>query len=893
MRWRVGWHLFAYWVARDLFKNSLRTGLTILGAALGVAIALSMHLANQSAIRQFADNVRLIRGDAWLTLQARGGGELNETALQHLFPLWTQGVTFRALLEEQGLVTHTTQEAPLVIQLVGTDLTDLSNAFPDSPQGSWQAFQTQSPERLFLEAPQPGPQSTQPGAAIIGEELAATLGVHRGDRFNITVQDRVVSLSVVGVLRREALGKSFGGYLALLDIASLQPLLGLEGKLSRVLLFPSTTGPAGFRPEIGQDGQLRTWLTHHLPRHVEVITNDETVSRTNQMVASYRGNLMALSFIALLVSMLLIYNTFSISTLRRRTSLGVLRSLGAHTRDLATAFLLEALLIGLAGSVLGLVFGLMLAQGSVRGVSQTMQLLYTGQPLYGLSWHWSDLVFALVVGVGTSMAAAALPVWEALKVPPAQLNRADTGEHRLGTLAVPLGATGLAMMLVGGLLCGLPGVIWLGVPLYGFVAALLLNLGMILVIPLLLKHGLLMVQRTLGGWFGPAVRSGVGLLASQLTRSWIAVSSLAVTMGLLVSMTVMIASFQDAVIGWVNQSLRADVWIQSTLRQNAKQTLGLIRPELLAVMRGLPGVAAVDDFYDIQLTVEGGKYARLGAGDAAIIQRYGNLTFYEGGRHREVLGRLATTPNTALVSESFSQRFNKHLGDTVTLPTPSGPVTLTILGVYRDFASDLGYLIVNKRDFVRWFQENPTNSVALYLKPGFTPTQVKGELLKRLPGNARLSIQTNQELRDEVIRVFHQTFSITYGLQAITLFITLLTVGGALIMVTLLTMRDLATLRTLGASVPFLKRLLNVQALTLVSGGLLTGTLLGGLLALILIYVINKQSFGWSIGLVIPWLQLAQFVGVMLLTAPVGGRLAYVLALRPRLPRIMRELSRD
>lgn len=890
---RVGWHLFGQWVARDLQKNILRTGLTILGAALGVAISLSMHLANQSAIRQFADNVRLIRGDAWLTLQARGGGELNEATLQHLFPLWSRGVTFRALLEEQGLVTPKGERSPLVIQLVGTDLTDLTDAFPDSPQGSWQAFQTQSPDTLFLEAPQQSPQSNQPGASIIGEELAKALNLHRGDHFTMTVQDRVVTLSVMGILRREALGKSFGGYLALLDLAALQPLLGLEGKLSRVLLFPSTTAPHGFRPLVHQDGKLRTWLAKHLPTHVEVITNDETVSRTNQMVASYRGNLMALSFIALLVSMLLIYNTFSISTLRRRPSLGVLRSLGARTQDLATAFLLEALLMGVAGSMLGLGLGLILAQGSVQGVSQTMQLLYTGQPLYGLSWQWGDLVFALVVGVGTSMAAAALPVWEALRVPPAQLNRADTGEQRLAALAFPLGQIGMVMMLVGGLLCLLPGVIWLGVPIYGFVAALLLNLGMILVIPLLLKHALPSVQQVLGTWLGPAVRSGVGLLASQLTRSWIAVSSLAVTMGLLVSMTVMIASFQDAVIGWVNQSLRADVWIQSTLRQSAKQTLGLIRPELLGLMRNLPGVAAVDDFYDIQLAVEGGKYARLGAGDAAIIQRYGDLTFYEGGRHQDVLAKLANTPDSALISESFSQRFNKHLGDRVQLPTPTGSVSLKILGVYRDFASDLGYLIVNKRDYVRWFQENPTNSVALYLNPGFTPTQVKGELLRRLPTNARLTIQTNQELRNEVIRVFHQTFSITYGLQAITLFITLLTVGGALIMVTLLTMRDLATLRTLGASVAFLKRLLNVQALTLVGGGLVTGTVLGGLLALILIYVINKQSFGWSIGLVVPWTQLAQFVGVMLLTAPVGGGLAYLLALRPRLPRIMRELSRD
>jgi putative ABC transport system permease protein len=348
----------------------------------------------------------------------------------------------------------------------------------------------------------------------------------------------------------------------------------------------------------------------------------------------------------------------------------------------------------------------------------------------------------------------------------------------------------------------------------------------------------------------------------------VSVAALAISVAMLVAIAVMIGSFRETVIYWVGQTLRADLYVATARRSNL-DAQATISPELERAIASDRDVAGVDRFRALTVTFRD-RLIVLGSGDFRVLLDHGALVFKapaDGpGALRAAIGRDAV-----VVSEALSIRFGVRAGDMIDLPTPGGPRPFHVTAVYYDYSTDRGIVVMDRGTFLRHFGDQRPTSLSVYLREGAEAAAVRDRLMSALGPAHRLFVHTNTTLRAEVLRIFDATFAITYGLEAIAIVVAVLGVTGTLVTLILERRRELATLRLVGADLAQIRRMVVIEAgmLGLVSQGL--GLAAGVALSLILIYVINVQSFGWTIQFHVPATFLAQAMGAVLLATALAG----------------------
>ena len=411
------------------------------------------------------------------------------------------------------------------------------------------------------------------------------------------------------------------------------------------------------------------------------------------------------------------------------------------------------------------------------------------------------LLLGLVFGVGLTLAASVAPIWEATQVEPAETLRPGAqrggGQQRSNWFAL----AGLASFALAGWMALQSPVMQL--PLWGYASAFCLILGTAFVTPwMLLNVGVPwlapLCQRVMGAPGLVAVRS----LKGSLGRTAVAASSLMVGIALMVSLAVMIASFRETVNVWVNQTLKADLWVEPAAKRTSRQ-YGALSPAVIQAAKTTSGVALVDCFYEFSTTYNN-EPAMMGVGDATVIGEKGHLMFMGGGDTQGILKTISsnTTPGI-VVSESFSNRHHVLSGDSISLETPSGTQQFLVGGVYYDYASEFGYIIMPRVHYERFYQDTRVSNLAVYVEPSHDVGQVRDAFFAKVqalaPGT-QLRVRTNAELRAEVFRVFEQTFSITYALHAIAMAVALLAVLNTLLTLVTEARRELAILTYIGTT---------------------------------------------------------------------------------------------
>ncbi|MDX2086186.1 MAG: FtsX-like permease family protein [Candidatus Melainabacteria bacterium] len=865
----AGFRLFRQCNLRDLYRNRLRTTLTILGIALGVAVLLAIHLSSRAAVVHFEDSLVRVAGKSNLEIVSETGQPLSEAILPQLSWLWQVPSHYSPVLESTVAIqqgkhppNRPAESSPDSESLSATLVPLLAVNMLADRQGQDREDQS-SPWA-------PGGEPTnlwdifKPAHAYVGQQLARQQGLKRGQKMVVWANERAVSLTISGILSDEGLGGAYSGALVLMDMGPAQALLHMPGQLSRISLQV---------PE-DQLESLQEKIQAQLPASWVVQRPERRGQQVGQLLRAYQLNLMALSFIALLVGAFLIYNTLSITVIRRRSEIGILRALGLLRWQVAALYLMEALWVGTLGSLLGLALGWWMAQGTLGAVSQTVQQLYTGQPVGHLRVEWTDFAWAFAWGMGFTLLAAICPVWEAATVAPAEASRRGSDESRLHRLSVRLSLLGVALGLLA---------LWASIqppvsdfPLFGFLAAFLLLLAAAACTPLLLQALLPPLSRLLSHYRGAQQGLATRMLFGALGRTSVAVASLAISVSMLVSLTVMIGSFRETVVQWVHQTLQADLFIQPAIRSLSRNT-GFLHPATLSLVRQTPGVRAVDAFIERPIRFQG-QQTYLGAGDFEVLGQYGRLPLLSG----EPLSRLMQREQPkmeakgwvpTLVSESFALRFGVKAGQCIEIKSPTGLLTLGIMGIYTDFSSEQGYLVIPRSVYAKRFKDDSLSSLAVFLHPSADSQQVRQQFMRRLPRQSRLSIQTNRALRAEVLRIFDQTFAVTYAMQGVAIAVAVLAILNTLLALVLEHRRDLGLLKYLGASQKTIRQMVLTQALTLGTLGTALGWGVGWLLAILLIQVINRQSFHWSIQWHWPWPSLLLATGLLLLTAWLGGLL--------------------
>ncbi len=825
--YRIGW--------RYLLRRPWQSVLMILGIALGVAVVVAIDLANAGARRAFDLSAEAVAGRATHVLLGGPQG-LDETLY--------------ARLKRQGL---------------GAPLAPVLSQYVASPQLGGQPMQllgvdpfAEPPFRSYLSSggvlggdPQQvaGRQAldltafiTQPGAVLIAQSLADRYALRAGQVISIETGGKMQPAFIAGLVQpSDELARRGLEGIILADIATAQELTGRVGYLDRidVILVCPTGG------ECPQAERLKAAL----PPGLQLQDAAARSGAVAQMTSAFRVNLTALSLLALLVGMFLIYNTMTFSVVQRRRLFGMLRCIGVTRRQVFSLVMGEALAVGVVGSLLGLALGVLLGQGAVRLVTQTMNDLFFVVSVRGIQISLSSLVKGGLIGLLSTLATAAPPAWEAASVPPraALLRSGLESKARLAMGWAALG--GLGLLALGGALLWLPPampVLW-GLPLndlaLSFAGTFLVVVGAALQTPVIVGWLMRRLTEPLGRLGGTLGRMAPRNVTASLSRTAIAVMALMVAVSVTIGVSVMVGSFRRTVVTWLGETLQGDIYVSAPSLTSVTPSAPLSL-DALAILRAQPGVERVDVLRAAQVESPDGP-VNVDATDSLRVGQERVFLALDGSKDT-VLSRLQA--GSVLVSEPYANRVGLPLrGGQVTLNTPTGPQVFPVIGVYYDYASTQGTVLMDLGVYQRLWNDPMITAAGLRLAEGQDVDAVVAALQNRLSGIQRLVVRANRALRQEVLAVFDRTFAITGALQILATIVAFMGILSALLSLELERRSELGVLRAVGMTARQLWRLILLETglMGLAAGLLAMPT--GYLLSLILIYIINRRSFGWTL----------------------------------------------
>ena len=688
--------------------------------------------------------------------------------------------------------------------------------------------------------------------AVISQRVATRNHVKVGDTLHALAGDRTVTFRVATILPAGIAG--LDSSVMFVDLATAQEVFEKVGLIDRIDLIVDPL----------QLAAVTRAASRAIPPGTRAIEPTVRTGEIQKMLGSFQLNLAALSYVAMLVGMYLIYNTVAISVVQRRPEIGTLRALGATRGEIFRAFLMEGALFGVCGSLLGLVIGTFLAQLSVGAVSRTVDTLYVAS--HADHVVLAPLVFlkAFVVGTVFATLSALFPALEASATAPAIAMRAQGFERRRVRPGVGLAIVGAAMFAVAYGLTFFPALD--GIPVAGYASGLFIIFGASLCVPLVVASAA-RGAHAFAGRLSPAGLLGASNLGSSVRRNSVAVASLMVAIAMMVSVAILIGSFRTTVVAWADDTLKADLFVRPLGLQDASYD-ARFSPKVAAAIRRVPGVAAVDTFRAISIPYRG-TLTSLAAVDFKTVADRNKLRFLG---HVDTAALAHTMPNTenVVVSDPFATRFGAHVGETVDVATPSGIAHFRIVALYNDYSTDSGVILVDKTTFANLFHDDSVNSLAIYAEPGADLTQLRTAVIRSvLP--LRIDVQTTRELRKLVISIFNRTFAITYALYIISITIAVLGVVSTLFALVLERRREIGLLRYLGFTTREIRRSVFYEAAYIGGLGGITGVIAGVFLALLLIFVINRQAFGWLIELHMPWDFLGEAIVLVVVAALIAG----------------------
>ena len=591
-------------------------------------------------------------------------------------------------------------------------------------------------------------------------------------------------------------------------------------------------------------------------------------------MSAFRLNLTALSFISLFVGLFVVHTSTQASLLRRRSEFGLLRSLGATREQVLGLILGEVVLLGLLGAGLGLPLGYWIAQANVDMVSSTLTNLYLLQEIESLqlpAWLYS---LAAAIGLGGAIGGALLPALDMSRRDAKSLLAAFTLHERVGSLALPLLLTGFSIMGTAGVWFWLLGQSWKPA---GFVLAVALLIGLPLLTPLLVQQLCGRIRlRSFG--FTYSLKS----LAVRLQTTSFAVASLGIAIAMLIGITLMVGSFRSTVEAWVETTVRADIYITTESWQAEPQST--LDSKLVSLLASYPGVAKVDRLRKLNVSLPDRRIPLAGV-DMMLSERGSRFPLIRGSSAQAL---QQVREGGVLISEPLSRKTDLAVGDTLLVLGPEGELEFPIAGVYYDYTTEAGSAAMDLTTMSQSFGPGAINAISLYLDKGLEPEVVVDELKARF-SDWPLRVRSNRRLRDEIFRVFDQTFAVVRILQVMSLLIAVCGIMLTLLILAREQVSELAVYRALGAHPLQIFRIFLGKGLGMGLMGLMLGSVGGVLLALILIFVINRSYFGWTVQLYWPWQPIA-FQVLAILTAALLASLYPALGASRVTPT---ELSRD
>lgn len=839
--------LFQNVILRHLRYEWGKLLLAIAGVAIGVAVFVSIRLANTTAFQAFTTSLDVVTGKANLQALSNDGLGFDERFIVQLrrSPAVigaAPAIEQYAQVEDSLELARPGSGTPLLV--FGIDVF-AENAFrtyefQESAAGGDAGLQ-------FL---------LQRNAIIITDKLARQYNLQRGDSIRLVANGARTAFQVVGIVKPEGTASALGGNFALLDIASAQEVFGRIGRLDRIdLLVPAE-----------EREQLREYLAETAPPGVVVREPQSRGAEATRMLESFDLNLTALAFIALFVSMFIIYNTMLTNTLRRRRELGILRALGATRSTIVALFLGEATLIGLLGVAVGLPVGIMLARLALDQVTRTITALYILTVTDELAIDPATLVLGGVIGLLASVVSALPAALEGARAHPRETFSVQTFETKV-SLNLKRIFTGTALALIAAYAASYFGEKLMS-PELGFASAGLLLLGVALLTPAVVSGAGRLFGRVIRRLFGVEGELANAYLLASLGRSSTAIAALMTAIAMLIGVSTMVDSFRRTVEYWMRQTVTADLYITVASNRLSAAAVTPIPEPVWRYVDTLQGVRIVDALRRLKVGYQDGSIFVSGATFNAP-ESDAPLAFQEGGRWNDIMSALDS--GAVVVSEGFGMRYGKGMGDTITIATPSGPQSFRIAGIFYDYSSDAGSVMLKREPFMRLFADSALNSIAIHLRDPSVMEQVRENIERSFAGRYSLVVYSNRALRADALDIFDQTFAITYALQLVAVIVAAIGVANTLAALVVERSREIGILKAVGATAGQIRKMTLVQAGLIGAASQFLGAGAGLLLSMILIYVINRVSFGWTIQLTISPEILVLSGLLVILTAFLAG----------------------
>jgi putative ABC transport system permease protein len=869
--------LFRQFILRHLVREPVRTLTTAGGIALGIAVVIGIQLTNASSVRGFETALDTVSGKASIEITATGG--IDETLLPGLGWLREFGDVSPVIEGEMAILLPAADRElrprrTEAVKVLGVDILR-DTSIRDYGVAAYLAGDAELRRRddestpLALSSQSFLTLLTSPQSIVITEKLARRRGYALGSEVQMIAGDRVATYVVRGLLEDKGPARVMDGSFVLMDIAAAQLAFSRLGRVDR-LDVQITHAPGLFdasrAPTSAELAAAEAAITERLPAGLAATTPARRGRQVEKMLSAFHLNLSALSWVALVVGLFLVYNTATVSVLARREEIGVLRALGVTRRQIVGLFLGEAAALGLVGTILGLGLGRLIADAAVGVTSATVSTLYIATAATPPVLTIAQVVLAFAIGVPLSLLAALVPALEASRVAPTAAIR---GSDRL-TMRLRLRAWQLVVPAI------VLAIAWLlarqgpvdGRPLFAYASAFAIIIGVSLLVPAIVFGAARALARPFARVFGVEGRLALAHFTAAIPRLAISIAALSVALAMMVAIAILVGSFRATVVYWLGQTLQADLFVGPGLRPTPDSGQSL-SPEVLQAVRTHPDVAAVDAFRNLDLVYKGNLVV-LGAGHLDVVRDHGGLLFKAPADGRAALAS-AIGRDAVVVSEAFATKYSAEPGDVVHLSTPSGDRPFTVTAVYYDYAVDRGIVVMDRPTFVRHYGDLPPASAAVYLRPEADPEQVRREILESLNEGHRAFIFTNRSLRREVLRIFDSTFAITYALELIAIAVAMLGVAGTLLTLVLERRQALTMLRLVGALARQVQRVVVVEAALIGATSMAIGLVVGLALSLLLVYVINVQSFGWTIQFRVPWLFLVQVSLAVIAATAVAG----------------------
>ena len=817
-----------------LLRHPWQLALAILGISIGVAVMVAVDLANQSSRQAFLLSMDAINGRA--THQVIGGpGGLDES-------IYAELRVAHGIRNIAPVVAGNVRLGGESLQLIGVDVF-AESGFRDfsapgnisrdllDPDGRIDGANAEVMVRALL---------TTPGGVLLASLLASDNDLSRGDSFELVVNGRSRNASVIGFVggNDERLRN-----LLIVDISQAQDWLGMAGRLSRI----------DVRIEPGET-LMEDELRRLLPPGNQLLSAKGRTETTAGMSDAFMTNLTAMSFLALLVGVFLIYNSVAFAVLQRRDLIGVLRALGITRRETFTLILAEATVVGLIGASCGLLLGAWLGHQLLDLVARTLSDHYFSVRATSVTVSGFSIARGFVAGLGATVVAAMVPAVEAASYPPRLAMARSNLESRIGRLVPMLSVAGVAMVLVAAAILSFSGRSLVA----GLVSLFVLILGCAFCIPATARTLSGVLAPLAGAIWGTPGRLAISGVGKSLSRTGVAIVALAIAVSATIGVTVMVESFRGSVSEWIDNTLQSDIYVGVPR--------GSLDEQLIEDLVALEGIDSYSTSRRAWLELQDQRIRII-----AIRMAPGSYTGTRiRGKDSEVAWR-AFDEGAVLVSDAFAYTNQAGAGDRILLPTRDGFSRFTVAGVYQNYDANSGAVLMSRSTYDRHFDDRAIDSIGLYLQPGIDPEPLMAQLSAVANGRQALVMSSNARIRDISMQIFDRTFVITNVLYWLAVAVAVIGILGAMLALQLERAREFGILRAVGMTPGQTGVLVTLQSAFMGFVAGIAAIPLGLAMAWVLIAVINQRAFGWQIDMVVGGQPLLSALGLAVGAAVVAG----------------------